>query len=376
MPSPIATGSRMKELLLVGGGHAHLFVLRRLAQERRAEVAATLVSPSRWQYYSGMLPGWIAGSYREEECRLDLQALAQAAGVTFIEQAAVGLDATRQFVVTASRQQIPFDALSLDIGSETRCADLTLLGNRLLPIRARTFHERWRRILAQANSNPSFRLAVVGGGAAGVEVALAARTALSQISQQIPVDLVSGRGGPLPSLGTRARHLAACELQRVGVTVHRQRGFGTEHGLRLEDGTALAADAVIATTGANAPPWLRDCGAAHDDAGHIRVDDCYRSFSHPAIFAAGDICAREAGKIQRSGVYAVRAGPILAENLLAALSGRALTAHHPRRRALYILAAGQGRAIASWGPLAGSGRWAWRLKDRIDRRFMSHFAQP
>jgi len=365
----------MKRLLLVGGGHAHLFVLRRLMRERRADIAVTLVSPSRWQYYSGMLPGWIAGLYEESACRLDLSALAQAAGARFVAQPATGLQADARQILTADHQLLPYDVLSLDIGSETNCRDLIELGDQLLPVRARGFQARWRQILAEAQDRSGYRLAVVGGGAAGVEVALAARSALARVSPTSQVDLVCGRSGPLPSLGARTQRLAAHELMRRGIAIHRQRGIGAHRALRLEDGTTLAVDAVIATTGASAPGWLRDCGIAHDGAGYIRVDDCHRSVSHAGIFAAGDVCARDSGHLQRSGVYAVRAGPFLAQNVLSALDGRRLSPYRPRRRALYILACGGERAIAAWGSLAGSGRWAWRLKDWIDRRFVRGFAQ-
>lgn len=364
----------MKRLLLVGGGHAHLFVLRRLARERRNDIAATLVSPSRWQYYSGMLPGWMAGTYQEAQCRVDLLALAEAAGVRFIVHPAVELRPSTGMVVTANQEHLSYDTLSLDIGSETNCRDLHRLGERLLPIRSPQFHDRWYRILDQARSTPGYQVAIVGGGAAGVEVALAAASALSKLPTSPKVSLICGRAGPLKSLGPRAHRLALRELARLGITVHRQRGLGTTGGLELEDGTTLSPDTVIATTGASAPRWMTDSGIAHDTEGYVRVDERYRSVSHPEIFAAGDICSAGTRQNQRSGVFAVRAGPALAQNLLAALSGRALTSHRPGRRALYILATGPQRAVATWGPFAGSGRWAWRLKDRIDRKFVASFA--
>ncbi len=366
----------MKHLVLVGGGHAHLFVLQRLAKERRNDIVTTLISPSRWQYYSGMLPGWIAGLYEAHECRIDLRSLAQAADARFIEQAAIGLYADDKQVETSDRQRHPYDALSLDIGSETNCRDLTLLGDRLLPVRSSHFHERWQDILGQARVQPGYRLAIVGGGAAGVEVALAARTALARVQTSTHVDLVCGVNGPLRGMGAIPRRLAGRALARLGVTVHRHRATGTHAGLRLDDAETLEVNAVIATTGASAPQWLRATGASHDVSGYVRVDHHYRSVSHPSIFAAGDICASTTGQVQRSGVYAVRAGPVLAHNLLAALKGHPLTPHRPRRRALYILATGDRQAMATWGPLSGSGRWAWRLKDWIDRRFMRRFGQP
>lgn len=142
----------------------------------------------------------------------------------------------------------------------------------------------------------------------------------------------------------------------------------------LSDGTLMSADCVIAATGARAPCWLQPSRLMLDEKGYIAVDRHHRSLSHPNVFAAGDVCARQDLAMARSGVHAVHAGPVLAANLLAALGGGPLVAYQPRRRSLYLLACGPRYAIASWGGFSMEGEWVWRWKDRIDRRFIDRFS--
>jgi pyridine nucleotide-disulfide oxidoreductase family protein len=362
----------MKRLLLVGGGHAHLAVLRHLALHRRGDLEVTLVTPVSRQLYSGMLPGWIAGHYRLEDCLIDLEPLAAAAGVRLILDRVVAVDAAARVLRPDGSGPLDYDLLSLDVGSETDTAGLEALGDRLLPLRPlEVFLARWPRLLAQARTQQAVSLVVVGGGAAGVEVALAARRALSGLTLPAQLHLIASEagllGGHAPGVRERARRCAT----RAGVIVHDQRGVGTEAGVQLSDGTLLRADAVIAATGARAPGWLAGSGLALDEAGYILVDAHHRSLSHDDVFAAGDVCSRPDTVLMRSGVHAVQAGPVLARNLLAALAGQPLEAYRPKARPLYLLACGERHAIASWGAWSAEGRWVWRWKDAIDRRFVA-----
>lgn len=363
----------MKRLILAGGGHAHLFVLEHLARFPRSDLDVTLISPDQWQYYSGMLPGWMAGVYRQEQCRIDLRPLAAAAGARFIRQPLVGMKADQGFVCTTNGRHFQYDLLSIDVGSETNCEWLGQLGDRLLPVKSRDFQSRWLEIVAHSQTKADFRLIVVGGGAAGVELALAARQSLRCERTSARVTLVCGPKGLLREHGSGARLRIAALLDKLGVEVLNQRAVGVEDGVLLADGRQFQADSVVAATGARAPIWLRLSGLRLDNHGYVDVDQFHRSRSHAAVFAAGDVCARSDVMLGRSGVHAVRAGPVLAHNLLAALDGRPLRPFRPSRRALYLLASGNGEAVASWGSRSASGRWVWRWKDLIDRRFVRRF---
>lgn len=365
----------MKRLLLAGGGHAHLSVLAAFANAAVADTQLVLVTPNRYQYYSGMLPGWMAGHYREEDCRIDLAPLAQRAGARLVLSSVQKLDAQEREIETAQGERFGYDLLSLDVGSETDSSALEALSGHLLPVKPLdTFYARWPDVAAAARADPDFTLAVVGGGAAGVEIALAAQYALSQFGPHARVQLVASRNGLLPGHAASVQRRAAQCLVDAGGQVHKQRGFGAADGVLLEDGSVLPAHAAIATTGARALPWLSDSGLAVDAGGFVQVNRQHRSISHASVYAAGDTCARTDLTLQRSGVHAVHAGPILALNLRAALTGDAQEDYRPRRRSLYLLACGPKHAIASWGSLSAQGHWVWRWKDHIDRKFVQQFS--
>lgn len=365
-----------KRLVLVGGGHAHMSVLLALANKRLKEVDVVLITPSRHQNYSGMLPGWIAGHYTEAECRVDLLPLANAAGARLCLAQIVGMDAARRCVRLSNGQHIAYNLLSLDVGSETDTSWLEILGNKLLPVKPLdNFFTSWPQILASAKAKKDYKLLVVGAGAAGVEMALAVQHAFTRAKVDGRVDLVASESGLLPgqAKGVQARVQRLAE--HAGLRLHCLRGVGSEEGVLLADGQLLQADQVIAATGARPPVWLAMSRLVLDERGYILVDKHHRSVSHANVFAAGDVCARTDVTLSRSGVHAVHAGPVLGENLLAVLNGSALQSYRPKRRSLHLLACGPRYAVASWGRWSAEGQWVWRWKNWIDRRFIQRFSE-
>jgi len=364
----------MKRLVLVGGGHAHLSVLQALARERLASVEVVLVTPASHQNYSGMLPGWMAGHYDQAQCRIDLRLLAQTAHVHMVVDRIVGMDADRRCVALPDGRHIEYDLLSLDVGSEVDVSWLEMAGDKLLPVKPLdAFFDAWPRILAIAQNKPDYRLIIVGGGAAGVELALAARYAFKRADIDGRVDLVVSESGLLLGHAAGVKRRIMRFLANAGAFVHQLKAVGVEEGVMLSNGTLLPADCVIAATGTRAPCWLELSRLMLDEKGYIAVDGRHRSLSHSNVFAAGDVCARQDMAVVSSGVHAVHAGPVLATNLLAALKGGQMADYRPRRRSLYLLACGPRYAIASWGRFSAEGQWVWRWKDWIDRRFVERF---
>ena len=365
-------GAPVKRLVLAGGGHAHLAVLQALARAPLRAVEVTLVTPASRQAYSGMLPGWIAGHYARADLEIDLEPLARRANVTLLRDSVGAMDANRRCVALSDGSHLEFDLLSLDVGSEIDIAGLEVLGERLLPLRPlQNFLVRWPSILAAARAHPQFRIAVVGAGAAGVEVALAVRHAFDREHICGEVCLAAPREKFLVGHGPGARRRLAGWARRVGIVLHDGRAVGEREGLLMADGNTIPADCVIAATGAAPPCWLGVSGLELDPQGYVAVDSCHRSVSHSHTFAAGDVSSRENPYFTRSGVHAVRAGPVLAANLAAVLSDGRLREYRPRRRSLYLLACGPRSAVVSWGNLSFGGKWAWWLKNRIDRGFVS-----
>ncbi|GAB4466623.1 MAG: FAD-dependent oxidoreductase [Burkholderiaceae bacterium] len=372
----------MKRLLLAGGGHSHVFVLDALARRPPHDVEVTLVSPFDRQVYSGMLPGWIAGHYQIDQCVIPLAPLAQRAGARFVQAHVARLDLDGRVAYTEASEPLPFDVVSIATGPVMNLDAITGLREHAIALRPiESLIRAWPRLLTQILAlaeagNDTATVTVVGGGAGGVELALAIahRTQIAYIPAR--VQLVTGKPGLLPAFADGVRRRIARLLPVRGVRlIEDDAAEITRHTVVLADGGEIASDLTIAATGAAAAEWPREAGLAVDERGFIAVDERLQSISHPFVFAAGD-CASIVGHPRpKSGVYAVRAGPPLARNLLRHLAGRRLRRYRPQRVALYLLATGPQHAIASWNGLSAEGRWVWRWKDRIDRRFVMRYAR-
>lgn len=359
-----------RELVLVGGGHAHVAVLADwIARGAPAGVRAVLLSPERHLLYSGMVPGWLAGQHGAGAGRVDLAALAARAGIAWLADRCTGIDAAARIVITAGGRRLAFDVASLDCGGVGRGAALIGDDPRLIEVRPiSAFAE------SLAARMPSGHVVVAGGGAGGVELAFALRNRAGAAPRPA-VTLVAGAAGLLPGFAPGVAARAARALARQGIAL-------IEADARIEDGAIIAGgqslepvDSLVAALGSAAPPWLGASGLALDAAGFVLVDARQRSVLHPHVFAAGDVAARADRVLAHSGVHAVRAGPVLAANLRALLAGKApRAAYHPRRHSLYLLNTGDGRAIASYGPLAAEGRWVLALKHAIDKRWIAQYA--
>lgn len=363
-------------VILVGGGHAHLAVLADWALRPPPQTERWLVTSARSTAYSGMFPGWLAGFYGERELFIDLAPLADRAGARLVLAEAVGIDPEAAILELSNGVRLPYDLVSLATGGETDISDLAALGDRLItakPVDA--FIVRWRAFIDSIALKPSVDVAVVGGGAAGVELALAAQASLRRNFNHARVSLIAGEGNLLAGHASSVQRLALAALRKCGVQIHHATARGTETGLLLSDGTEHPFDCVIAATGSRAPKWLGRSGLACTCDGFVKVGADLRSQSHPRVFAAGDVVERTDRPVARSGVHAVKAGPVLAANLRATLNGEPLKRYVPRNRTLYLLSTADRRAILSWGRIAVAGAWVWRIKDWIDRSFVRRYRE-
>ena len=358
--------------MLLGGGHAHVEVLRRLAGRPLAPAARViLVSPRPCALYSGMVPGMVAGHYRRAECEIALGPLAQRAGAQWTQSHAVGIDADAGSVTLADGSTLAYDALSLDIGSVIASVAIPGAEAHALAVRPiEDFALAVDHVLERAQRR-FLGVVVVGGGAAAVELALALQYRLASLAK---VSLVTGGTPPLPAFSPRTRTRARRALRRLAVRVIEDTCTEVNaRQVRLASGEGLACDAVILAIGASPAPWLRGSGLELDATGFVATTSTLQSVSHANVFAAGDTASRADLAHPRSGVYAVRAGPALALNLRCFLEGGTPQDHHPSPRALNLLACGGRTAIASWGEWSADGRWVWWWKDRIDRGFIARY---
>ena len=377
MRSPSAAGIRY-DVVLVGGGHAHIQVLRRWAMAPVPGARLTLVVDRPIAVYSGMVPGFVAGQYSREDLEIDVRPLALRAGARCIVAAATGVDPDARRLLLAERPPITYDTVSFDVGSTV--AGLEIPGAREHAIPTRPIGEFVRRvdpILIAARERSTFRMIVVGAGAAGVEVAFALAARLRRDPGR-RVDVLLLEAGPrvLPGYAASAARRVQAAAGSRGITIRCGAAVArVEAGaVHLVGGERLAADATVWVAGAAALPIFAGSGLETDDRGFVRIRPTLQSLGHDDVFAVGDCAAWTAGPpLAKAGVYAVRQGPVLAHNLMARARGARLRAYRPQRDFLSLLNLGDGTAIgAKWGA-AAEGTALFSLKDWIDRRFVRRF---
>ena len=372
--------TRAARVLLVGAGHSHVEVLRRFAREPDAGIALTLVSPAALTPYSGMLPGTIAGLYTSAEASIPLAPLARWAGVRLVRGEVRELDLYTRTVLLATGAREAFDFVSLDIGSTPA---MTVRGaeHHALPVKPwEAFLDAWDRMRAEVVAGDVRTIAVVGGGAGGVEVLLAMQYRLQQ---------EAGPSMPRFTLITDQQHILAqhapgvrARMGRIlvarGVVLHQDSAaIAIERGtVIVTHGRRIAADRIVWATGGAPAAWLAGSGLPCDARGFVAVDAHLKSPAHPFVFASGDCASQIDTPRPKSGVYAVRQGPPLAANLRRAAHGQALLEYRPQRRSLALISTGNRHAIASRGPFAAEGAWVWRWKDHIDRQFVAKYVPP
>lgn len=368
----------MKRVLLLGGGHAHVQVLWGLAQQPLVSAEVVLVSPFARQIYSGMVPGLVAGRCTAEDCAIALGPLARAAGVRFLEASVVAFDAASCRATLSTGEELAADVVSIDTGSTMNRDRIAGAREHALFVRPIEHFVRLLDGVCELADQRALDVVVVGGGAAGVELALAFERRLRLLSQAgVRVALVTG--GPPPLAGHAESAVARVQrvLARRRITVFRDSCVGIEAGsLALASGARLACDVPVIAVGGEAPPWLADSGLQLDEQGFVATGPTLQSLSHSHVFAAGDVASRPDAPHPRSGVHAVRAGPPLLANLRAWVAGGALQPHRPQRRTLNLIACGDGRAIACWGGWSAHGRWVGWWKDHIDRGFVQRYRLP
>ena len=374
----------MIRLLLVGAGHAHLAVLRAFGRAPPPDTQIVLLTPYPRQVYSGMLPGWIAGHYGLDDCVIPLAPLLRGTAINVVAAHLVRLDLETRSAFTDRGHRIDFDLISLDTGPVADLDGLPGLREYALPIRPiEQFIARWQQLLAvfaasaqshAAGGGEPPTVTVVGGGAGGLEIAFGIAWRARVQGPALRVQLVSGRPGLLPGFPSRVRAMAHAQTRELDVRLLEDDvcEFGPDTVL-LAEGGELQSNVSIVATGSRPAAWPGAAGLALDDDGYIAVDPTLRSTSHPFVFAAGDCAGMMDHPRPKSGVYAVRAGPPLTDNLRRVIAGQAPQPYVPQTRALYLLSSGRKHAIAVRGSLSVQGDWVWRWKDHIDRKFVRRF---
>lgn len=358
------------QIVLAGGGHAHLQVIEAFGRRPLSDWQIILVSPGEKAVYSGMLSGLLAGHYRRNEVEIDLVALCRANDVDFVQGSGSGIDRDRRLLCLDDGRELAFDILSLDVGGASVPDGIAGAHDHAIPVRSID-----RFFEAVRHDSDDQRFTVIGGGAGGVETALALhhRAARHKAPSVNLVRLVTA-GSLLERQpdGMRREVRRLFETRGIGLMENAEVMEISASAIVLTERECLRSDATILAAGPAPHDWLARTGLDLVD-GSIAIRPTLQSMSDPNIFAAGDCATLVAAPQLKSGVNAVRAGAVLAENLRLHAENRQLRKWHPPARQLMLLATGDQSAFACWGAFWWRGKWAWRLKRRIDRRWVRRF---
>ena len=374
----------LRDLVLVGGGHSHVGVLRMFAMKPEPGLRITVICTDTETPYSGMLPGYVAGHYSFDEVHIDLGRLAAATGARLYRDEVIGIDRTNQRVICRHRPSVAYDLLSINIGSTPQIQQIEGASTLAVPVKPiAQFNQRWLQLLTKVREwRGRMTIAVVGGGAGGVELLLAMQyrlrhelKALGRSPEDLKFVLLTAADTVLPTHNVGVRERFVRVLRERNIEVHTQAEVVqvSPGCLHTQNGRTFDADETMWVTQAGGPAWLQSTGLALDAHGFIQVNAQLQTLTDPKIFAAGDIACFTERPLEKAGVFAVRMAKPLAANLRRSLRGQALQAYTPQRHWLALISTGNRWAVASRGPLGIAGAWVWSWKDHIDRQFMKRF---
>jgi len=359
----------IKNVVLIGGGHAHALVLRKWAMKPVVGARLTMINPGATAPYTGMLPGFVAGHYERSELDINLVKLARFAGARLVFGAVSDIDRAAKTITVAGRPAIPYDLCSLDIGINSampEVAGFDAFGTAAKPLDR--FAAAWTAFVESQTSTQA-SVAVIGGGVGGCELAMAMAHRLSAVGVEPAVTVIDA-STVLSGLGQRARRdirdtmtaagiriLENCDVQKV-----------TAEGV-LCGPEVVAADFVVGAAGARPYPWLSELGLDMHE-GFVEITPTLQTTSDPAVFAVGDCAHMGFAPRPKAGVFAVRQAPVLFDNIHALLTDKKLETYEPQSDYLKLISLGSKSAAADKYKRLVKGRALWQLKNKIDQDFM------
>ena len=360
------------QIILVGGGHAHIQLMDQ-ARRYLPYADVMVISPVRWQLYSGMASGYIEGTYGSSEISFDLAAICQRNSITWIHGSVNQIDAQNQTVFTDQGECFHYHILSVNTGSESgRCQLDSDLGT-IIPLKPLEHLDQLKALLNN-DLTDQCKITVIGGGAAGFEMSLAVQAAAAQL-KVVPVIRIFERNPDiLKGYSPQVRQSAHSKLQQAGITLTCNRDpLIRAVGETAEDPLANQ-DLLIWAAGSRAGSLYRESGLPIDPGGFLQVEATLQSTAHPNIFGAGDcISLKDHPELPKVGVYAIRQAPVLCDNIESYIRNKPLRRFKPQTQFLSILNSAHKTAILQWRGVTMSGRLPYLIKDAIDRRFMRRY---
>lgn len=358
----------MQKLILVGAGHAHLHIIKKWMKEPLEDVEVTLISASNYQYYSGMFSGYAEGIYSLEDIRINVEEMCKKANISWYQQAVVSVDPKQKMLLTDQGEVMSYDVLSFDIGSLSANTDIKGVKEYAKRIKP-NYHYPQMMEEMQQSENP----VIVGGGVAGTELALSLEAWRTKNKLTSPVKLVSSSSRLLEQESEKASEKIQKLLQKRNIELHLNKRVVEINQINIivEDSEKISYKDVMWLTGPQAPDLFRVSKLPMDSKGYLLVESTLQVKEYPAIFGAGDcITLSHAPDTPKNGVFAIREAPILWENIRGFLQNGQGSHYHPQKRYLAIMSTGYEEGFLLYNPLYLQNRWAWKLKHRIDKKFI------
>ena len=353
----------VRDLVLVGGGHSNIQVLKYFGMRFHPGIRLTLISSFMNLPYSGMISGLVAGQYQSDNTHINLERLCQFAGARFIRGEVAGLELEQQRILLLDRPSIRYDLLSLNVGSTSPSTFKSAFS--IKPIAE--FEKNLELLDQTVRENQT--LSIVGSGAAGLEMSFALK---ARYQEKLRINLVGQE--LLSGLSPRATQRILNKMKFKGISFIE--GYATQfkdQTLSFRNRPSIETDYVVEATGAASYAWIKDSGLSVDNTGFVKVDRYLKSVSHSTVFAVGDVACLEGQERPKSGVFAVREGKKLVHNLVAALYKKQLKPYRAQKKHLSLINCCDGTAIAVRGGFVSLGKIWWRYKNIIDKKFVSRF---
>lgn len=363
-----------KQLVFVGGGHAHLTALVNIKEFVKRGHKITLISVDPYHYYSGMGSGMLSGIYRPEDIRFNVKKLSEDRGAAFVKDKVIRIDPERRILFLESGNETGYDVVSFNSGSDIVTVSYKIHGENIFTVKPIVNLLKARLMILEQIKNKTLNLTVIGGGAAGVEISANLWRLLYDNNGRGNITLIAGKK-LLRTVPDRVRKIAMNSLIERGIEIVEGEHVNKIEGGRvtLTNGRDIPCDIGIICTGVTPSTIFRNSGLPIGKDGGLLVNKYLQSVAYPNIFGGGDCISLENHQLQKVGVYAVRENPTIYHNLFVALEGGQMTAFNPGGAFLLILNLGNGKGLFWRKDMVWNGRPAFLLKNLIDRRFMRKF---
>ncbi len=362
----------IKQLVLIGGGHANVQILKKLCMNRIKGLHTILISEHFEATYSGMTPGYIHRDFSREEISIDLQRLCFNAGTTFIKDKVIKLETNNKKIVLQNFPSINYDILSINTGSisNTKGIKIEKLSKCFFAKPISSLVNNLGQI-DKIISNKKNRISIIGGGVASYELAF---SLLRRYENNLEITIFGKNILKEKNLNEKTKKNLKKISSDLGIKEYSGEVISiTETHLVLSSGDKFDSDLNLLSSGANIEIWLSESNLDKDKNGFIVVDNNLLSKSDKNIFVTGDACTVEDNFRPKSGVMAVRQGQVLKENVFSKLTGKPLIKFKAQKNWLYLIGTHKNKALLNYFFLSFHGLWCWKLKEWIDRGFINKF---